>query len=52
MPIKLQNEVDEINDWSLQELLQQLLRAEERVAEWERHSTQLQAGPKKESVGN
>jgi len=32
-PFKLQKEVGEIKDWSLQELLHQLLRAEARVAE-------------------
>ena len=38
VPIKLQKEVGEIKDWSLQELLHCLLRAEARVAENERHN--------------
>ena len=40
VPYKLQKEVGEINDWSLQELLQRLLRAESRVEEHERRANQ------------
>ena len=39
-PFKLQKEVGEIKDWSLQELLQRLLRAEARVEERERRTNQ------------
>ena len=52
VPFKLQKEVGEIKDWSLQELLQRLLRAESRVEERERRTSQatprrrrLQADP-------
>ena len=45
VPIKLQKEVGEIKDWSLQELLHRLLRAEARVAERERRNPQF--GPKR-----
>ena len=38
VPFNLQKEVGEIKDWSLQDLLQSLLRAEARVAERERRS--------------
>ena len=41
VPIKLQKEVGEIKDWSLQELLHCLLRAEARVTECEQHNTQI-----------
>ena len=45
VPIKLQKEVGEIKDWSLQELLYCLLRAEARVAECECCNPQF--GPKR-----
>ena len=40
VPFKLQKEVGEIKDWSLQELLQRLLRAESRVEERDRRTSQ------------
>ena len=40
VPFKLQKEVGEIKDWLLQELLQRLMRAESRVEERERHTSQ------------
>ena len=40
VPFKLQKEVGEINNWSLQELLQQLLRAEAQVEEREHRINQ------------
>ena len=45
VPIKLQKEVGEIKDWSLQELLHCLLRAEATVAEHECRNPQF--GPKR-----
>ena len=44
VPFKLQKEVGEIKDWSLQELLQRLLRAESQVEECERRTNQT--GPR------
>ena len=38
VPVTLQKEVGEYKDWSLQELLQRLLRAEARIEERERRS--------------
>ena len=38
VPVTLQKEVGEIKDWSLQELLQRLLRAETRIEERERRN--------------
>jgi len=40
VPIKLQKESEEIKDWSLQELLHHLLRAEDRVTKHEHSNTQ------------
>ena len=40
VPFKLQKEAEEIKDWSLQELLQCLLRAEARVQERDYHTSQ------------
>ena len=40
VPFKLQKEVGEIKDWSLQELLQRLLRAESQVEERECRTSQ------------
>jgi len=48
VPFKLQKEVGEIKDWSLQELLQRLLRAESRVEERDHHTNQ--AVPKRRWV--
>ena len=41
VPFKLQKEVGEVKDWSLQELLQRLLRAEARAEERERRTNQV-----------
>jgi len=38
VPFNLQKEVGEYKDWSLQDLLQRLLKAEARLAERERRS--------------
>ena len=40
VPLKLQKEVGEVKDWSLQELLQRLLRADSRVEERECRTSQ------------
>ena len=40
VPFKLQKEVGEINNWSLQELLQRLLRTEAQVEEREHRTNQ------------
>ena len=51
VPFTLQKEVGEIKDWSLQDLLQRLLRAEARLAERERRSRGNDWGKARKSGG-
>ena len=51
VPFTLQKEVGEIKDWSLQDLLQRLLRAEARLAEREHRSRGNDWGKARKSGG-